>query len=189
MSELRTNRIIPRDGLPSGSAGGIIQIVQSKFTSTKTDNVGNATDVTSYESTSGLFASITPTRADSKILIDMMIHATVAQNDTILMLRLTKKVGSGSFSLIDDATGDAAASRRRVTASMLGRTNEYTLDAFNIKYLDSPATASALTYSFRLSHDSGSSRNIYINRSSNDTSSYVYVPRTISTITLYEVSG
>ena len=26
MSELRTNRIIPRDGLPSGSAGGIIQV-------------------------------------------------------------------------------------------------------------------------------------------------------------------
>ena len=26
MSELRTNRIIPRDGLPSGSSGGIIQI-------------------------------------------------------------------------------------------------------------------------------------------------------------------
>ena len=26
MSELRTNRIIPRDGLPSGSSGGIIQV-------------------------------------------------------------------------------------------------------------------------------------------------------------------
>ena len=26
MSELRTNRIIPRDGLPSGSSGGIIQL-------------------------------------------------------------------------------------------------------------------------------------------------------------------
>ena len=25
MSELRTNRIVPRDGLPSGSYGGIIQ--------------------------------------------------------------------------------------------------------------------------------------------------------------------
>ena len=29
MSELRTNRIIPRDGLPSGSYGGIIQVVKS----------------------------------------------------------------------------------------------------------------------------------------------------------------
>ena len=26
MSELRTNRIVPRDGIPSGSHGGIIQV-------------------------------------------------------------------------------------------------------------------------------------------------------------------
>ena len=29
MSELRTNRIVPRDGLPSGASGGIIQVVQT----------------------------------------------------------------------------------------------------------------------------------------------------------------
>ena len=29
MSELRTNRIIPRDGLASGYSGGIIQIKQT----------------------------------------------------------------------------------------------------------------------------------------------------------------
>ena len=34
MSELRTNRIIPRDGLPSGSSGGIIQVV---FAQTNTE--------------------------------------------------------------------------------------------------------------------------------------------------------
>ena len=33
MSELRTNRIVPRDGLPSGSSGGIIQVRST----TKTD--------------------------------------------------------------------------------------------------------------------------------------------------------
>ena len=29
MSELRTNRIVPRDGLVSGASGGIIQVVQN----------------------------------------------------------------------------------------------------------------------------------------------------------------
>ena len=29
MSELRTNRIYPRDGLPAGANGGIIQIKQT----------------------------------------------------------------------------------------------------------------------------------------------------------------
>ena len=40
-----------------------------------------------------------------------------------------------------------------------------------------------------VSHDSGSSRTVYINRGGNDTSSYAYVPRAITTITLTELSG
>ena len=63
MSELRTNRIVPRDGLPSGSSGGIIQIKQTVVTSTK------STTSTSFENISGLAVSITPTRADSKIML------------------------------------------------------------------------------------------------------------------------
>ena len=35
MSELRTNRIIPRDGLASGTSGGIIQVVQATKTDTE----------------------------------------------------------------------------------------------------------------------------------------------------------
>ena len=42
MSELRTNRIVPRDGLPSGSSGGIIQVksttITDKVTITTTDS-------------------------------------------------------------------------------------------------------------------------------------------------------
>ena len=39
MSELRTNRIVPRDGLPSGSAGGIIQVRQKVITDTYSESV------------------------------------------------------------------------------------------------------------------------------------------------------
>ena len=35
MSELRTNRIVPRDGLTSGSYGGIIQVRYGSTTSTQ----------------------------------------------------------------------------------------------------------------------------------------------------------
>ena len=39
MSELRTNRIVPRDGIPSGSHGGIIQV---KYATASTEvNQGN----------------------------------------------------------------------------------------------------------------------------------------------------
>ena len=36
MSELRTNRIVPRDGLVSGASGGIIQVVHATATSETT---------------------------------------------------------------------------------------------------------------------------------------------------------
>ena len=48
MSELRTNRIVPRDGLPSGSSGGIVQVKSV----TKTDGDFN-TNSTSYTDVTG----------------------------------------------------------------------------------------------------------------------------------------
>ena len=39
MSELRTNRIVPRDGLPSGTFGGIIQVVQTVKQDYQTINI------------------------------------------------------------------------------------------------------------------------------------------------------
>ena len=43
MSELRTNRIVPRDGLPSGSSGGIIQVKSVTKTDTFTKASGGGT--------------------------------------------------------------------------------------------------------------------------------------------------
>ena len=64
MSELRTNRIIPRDGLPSGSAnGGIIQV---KYVMSDTQqNIGNTSNA--YTNITELALPFTPVRADSKI--------------------------------------------------------------------------------------------------------------------------
>ena len=69
MSELRTNRIIPRDGLPSGSAGGIIQVKSV----TKTDpSLHHKTVILMLYN--WISVSITPTRSDSKILVDCQIY-------------------------------------------------------------------------------------------------------------------
>ena len=64
MSELRTNRIVPRDGLVSatGKGGGIIQVVESSTTTMVSHTSNSYIDI-------GLSATITPTRSDSKILI------------------------------------------------------------------------------------------------------------------------
>ena len=52
----------------------------------------------------------------------------------------------------------------------IGRINAYTLNSTPITYLDSPATTDAVSYSFSVMDDSGSSRTVYINRGGNDTS-------------------
>ena len=65
MSELRTNRIVPGDGLVSGTfnGGGIIQVKQTL----KTDSFHTTSQT--YTDITGMNISITPTRSDSKILL------------------------------------------------------------------------------------------------------------------------
>ena len=188
MSELRTNRIVPRDGLTSGtfSGGGVIQVKHTAFTGTDDATGGINTALTDFESTYNCV--ITPTRSDSKILVEMSMSLSLSVDDNLIMARLRKKVASGSFADVTGALGDAASNRYRCTAVTVGRNNQYSMFPLQIKYLDSPATTSALTYSVSVAHDSGSSRTIYLNRGSND-SDLSYVPRAISTITLTEITG
>ena len=62
-SELRVDKIIPYDGVPSGGGGGIIQTVQTVKTNGFTTTSQSYTDIT------GLSATITPKFNTSKILI------------------------------------------------------------------------------------------------------------------------
>ena len=66
MSELRTNKILPRDGLPAGSFGG--GIVQVRFAALDSSTSISAT-------TADLFTlNITPTSASNKILLDLRVR-------------------------------------------------------------------------------------------------------------------
>ena len=76
MSELRTNRIVPRDGLPSGSSGGIIQVKQTVKTDTFSKNSSSWADIT------GMSVSITPTRADSKVFVMVDIKIGTEHGDS-----------------------------------------------------------------------------------------------------------
>ena len=67
MSELRTNRIVPRDGLTSGTfnGGGIIQVKQTVRTSVFSESISAHTT----GSNNAIEVAITPTRSDSKIFV------------------------------------------------------------------------------------------------------------------------
>ena len=102
MSELRTNRIVPRDGLTSGTYNGvvIIQIRQTFKTDTFSESVSSRTDSSSIPFT----ATITPTRSDSKILVQMVLNVG-ASNDGDLSIKLTR-----GGSVVTAAIGDSDSS-------------------------------------------------------------------------------
>ena len=175
MSELRTNRIVPRDGLPSGSSGGIIQVKSVIKTDTFT------TDSTSYIDVTGLSVSITPTRADSKILV--MMHVQMGHTNYV----------SGFLRLVRDSTaiavGTDVGSRNACTVCMSDDPTDDELNSLSMTFLDSPSTTSSTTYKVQIiTEGSGNTGNVYINRSGED-SSNVQHGRPVSTITVMEVSG
>ena len=174
MSELRTNRIVPRDGLPSGSSGGIIQVKSV----VKTDLFN--TDSSSFTDITGLSVSITPTRADSKILFQFHLGSFQNQNNTsrafVRMMRDSTAICVG-----DAATG------HECTAAVCSRANDdnHTQFPVSMQFLDSPSTTSAVTYKLQAScgNDGGT---IYLNSPGTvDAQS----GNTASTITVMEISG
>jgi len=164
MSELRTNRIIPRDGLSSGYSGGIIQMKQSVLTAAAYQNI----DAGANYDLDTLTCSITPTRSDSKIMITAML-SLIMENGHCGFIKIKR---NGSY--ISGSRGDSSGSR------VLG-------NVF-VQFLDSPASTSAQTYKFTISHGDSGQRAIYINKTDADSNNYQHT-RGISTLTLYEVTG
>ena len=175
MSELRTNRIVPRDGLPSGSSGGIIQIKSTHITAAFTTQSETYTDITGHSVT------ITPTRADSKILVNVSLGSFA--NGTGLKRAFMNIVRDSTNVIVGDAdTG------HEVTAAVNTRASGYasgTQIPLSFMVLDSPATTSSVTYKVQASIGSDSG-NVYLNYpESNDQ----YGANTASTIVVMEVSG
>ena len=183
MSELRTNRIVPRDGLVSGTgkAGGVIQVRNTTFTDIETISCDS-----SFEDTS-IACSITPTRSDSKVLLSVSVTGEGNASDQRRFTHRIKKVIGGTTTYIQGAT---VANR----VSLLGVTGDDSVDAstsassFSINnYMDTPATTSAVTYTLQFTYDSATgSGTYYVNRNVSDGSGS---PRFVSWMTLMEVSG
>jgi hypothetical protein len=85
MSELRTNRIVPRDGISaSGTCGGVIQM--------KVAQLDTALDLTAAGDI--MSTTYTPIRSDSKILIDIRLRAREdTGNNATWYVGLKKTIG------------------------------------------------------------------------------------------------
>ena len=185
MSELRTNRIVPRDGLPSGSAGGIIQVKHT----TKTDTWTHPTPYTSYSQVTGLDVTITPTRSDSKILVTASVSFSTQYWQAYGAL--FREIGGGGAAIVDGAIGDANVDAPRYSFSSLqysGAIQEHQIYNGSLNYLDSPSTTSAVTYSIALRGYSNSYA-VYCNRGATERTSNDWYGRGASFITVMEVCG
>ena len=187
MSELRTNKIVPRDGLPAASSGtrnggGILQVVYAQKKDTQTissPTAGADIDI------SGLSFTIKPSRSSSLISLQATIHHFVDGNQQMGFIL------KANNSTITDALGDAAGTKKRVFASAQGNQDfqdAWVLNSTSFSYLHAPATTSAITYKIcaNMATTSGTS---YINRTERDGNYTNYDYRAVSSFTGMEVSG
>ena len=148
MSELRTNRIIPRDGLPAGSSGGIIQVKQAIHSKSLSFNQ-NAW--TAGSSSAGSFAiTITPTRSDSKILVSMNSMVDLNAAAQRIYMTFYRSIGGGTASNVLTGSGAGRGLMEFWNPDQRIQTSIMT------QYLDSPATTSAVTYTVYAVVSSGS---------------------------------
>lgn len=170
MSELRTNKIYPRDGLPAGaSGGGIIQVVQN------IQGLGqiNSSTYGTAEYDLGLSCTITPQRSDSKILINANWPA----------------IYLGAFGTQYFLNrGTTHIHEYQVYHATTTWTNAYP----NMMFLDSPATTSPVTYKITVQVTSSADLRTNYNASTGDDGTVHgdligYGSR--STMLLMEISG
>jgi len=166
MSVLRTNKIYPRDGLPAGaSGGGIIQVVSS------TNRTQSSTTSNSVWTAMGPSASITPTSASNKIIVQYHVNTQNRTNGAHWLARIYRNGSTfQDLGLVVYAT-----------------TNYDNIFYVSGSYLDSPASTSSLTYDIRFKMTNTNTGTLYVNYgdgvselSQNDNTSFM---------TLMEVSG
>lgn len=146
-SELRVDKIIPVDGVPSGGGGGIIQVV------TATRGSQSVTTSSSFVST-GLQATITPKFSTSKILIQcsgpMTGFAGGADDHNSGCLKVYRG-GSGGVSV---------ESENRGLSMQYGSHSQYS--DVHILFIDSPNTTSATIYTVMMKRTSGTTTYSFI---------------------------
>jgi hypothetical protein len=156
---VRDNTEFLFDGLPAGIGSNVVQAV-------KTDTFTTAS--ASYVLVTGLSVSITPSTATSKVLVIVSVFASNTSTANNSLFRLYRD----ATSINEGASGYTAYVRE---------TNANHLTHWGAVFLDSPASASATTYSVEARASDGT---VTVNRRGGDTEG-----AGVSSITLIEVAA
>ena len=150
-------------------AGAVLQVVQATFTGTQVIGTGgvnaNWTDITN------LSVTITPTSSTSKMLLIAYISNQLGDLDRLAFFKFTG--GNTASSL-----GNAAGSRTRTTAFYAtNNSGSAAASVASFSYLDSPATASAITYKVQACANFNTGNGISINYYFVNDVDAAYIPR------------
>ena len=155
----------------------VLQVVST----TKTDTFSASVATGSSTAITGLSVAITPSATTSTILVFASVPMAISVADSGTYLTLYR----GATAI---GVGASPGSRQAVTTSMMGNSNLDTIGSASLCFLDSPATTSATTYSVNISHASGVTRTLSVNRTNNDTNNSASA-RAVATITVLEISA
>jgi hypothetical protein len=167
---------VPYSILPAGS---VLQVVSATKTDAGTSTATSFTDIT------GLTLSITPKSSSSKILLLASVVGSI-ENTNARGIAF-KFAGGNTASYIANTAGSRVSAAVGMKMESTNFNFYFVPFPFNMLYLDSPATTSAITYSVQ-ARATGGSATIYFNQAGQDGDNSTHI-RTASTITAMEIAG
>ena len=161
-SELRVDKIIPTDGVPTDGGGGVVQVVGKTYTSSS--NI--MTTSTSFTVLSDFNTSITPHFSSSKIFVLFSFPAYATNSYSGGIADYT--IGRGGSVINNFSYG-----------SLYQNASGSHYSPFTMHIVDSPSTTSAVTYNLMCK----------TNSSSNSIGVGAYGSNEVISVTLMEVSA
>ena len=141
-SQLRVDKIVPVDGVPTGGGGGIIQVKSTTITNTFDNDSETFADVT------GVTVTITPKFNTSKILVMYNGMGACEQTNRFGHVRIVRVIGGTTST--DIYVGDQGESNQARTSNTIVSPNNYQYQQFSGTFMDSPATINAVTYKMQI---------------------------------------
>ena len=158
MSELRVNKILPKDGLSSDSwVGGIIQIAYASYD-------GSALSITS--DTDILSGTITPKSSSSKIIVDVRLRAQLDGSNGQWYAGLKRSIG-GATAVYVSGKGDLSPHEHGRYAWHMMSSDRRHGGCFQFAR-DTPATTSQCTYTLTVGPWGSANGALRINRQYGD---------------------
>ena len=145
-SELRVDKIVPVDGVPTGGGGGIVQVKQIQHSTSVNYGTNSFTSgVNADNSTANFSITITPKFATSKILLSFTSMYDLNQGNQRVYITMFRSIGGGTASNIVGGRGlvELWNPDQRIQATA------------NAQYLDSPNTTQQITYTIYAQVSSG----------------------------------